>query len=116
MITKLDKGFFSVTAYEGDIWERVPERINFNVPGIQLKYGATSTTKRLQLAITLYWLVLLLSIPSAIVGLTGWRLRRRVIWRIEGRCARCGYDLRGITERCPECGTSVTPVQSKSQF
>lgn len=33
--------------------------------------------------------------------------RQRVLSR--GKCLVCGYDLAGITDRCPECGTAITP-------
>ena len=29
---------------------------------------------------------------------------RRMIRRHRGLCLKCGYDLRGSTEGCPECG------------
>jgi hypothetical protein len=42
---------------------------------------------------------------------TRWRNRRRLALAA-GRCARCGYDLRGTPERCPECGTPSEPLPS----
>ncbi len=48
-----------------------------------------------------YWLVLLLTL----VPFPWLRRRTRRAHRAsEGRCLRCGYDLRASPQRCPECG------------
>lgn len=45
------------------------------------------------------------------VGYASWRRSGRPAeLRSAGRCTKCGYDLRGLTEpRCPECWTPFTP-------
>jgi hypothetical protein len=48
------------------------------------------------------WLLVMLTAPAPALWLR--RLVRRRRWGIEGRCPRCGYDLRGSPDRCPECG------------
>ena len=47
------------------------------------------------------WVLLLLAVPAVAML---YRNRRTVRWAREGRCAGCGYDLRGSPLRCPECG------------
>ncbi|MCA9307307.1 MAG: hypothetical protein KDA16_12290 [Phycisphaerales bacterium] len=32
----------------------------------------------------------------------------------QGCCVVCGYDLHGVTERCPECGEEIEPVTFQS--
>jgi hypothetical protein len=55
-----------------------------------------------------YWLPALvwLILPTSSLA-PALRRRRR---RRRGCCTRCGYDLRGSPDRCPECGT-ICPIK-----
>jgi len=59
-------------------------------------------------AVIPYW-----SIVFASALLPAWwavrHFRRRRIPGSPPACARCGYDLRGGHDRCPECGARVSP-------
>jgi hypothetical protein len=47
--------------------------------------------------------------PAACVGASALARARNRRRARSGLCERCGYDLRASTERCPECGTVITP-------
>ena len=56
---------------------------------------------------------------GAVVSLAAWRLfrdrtrrhlREKLIQLGVPICLPCGYDLRGSTDRCPECGTTFEVV------
>ncbi len=56
---------------------------------------------------------------GVVVSLTAWRLfrdrtrrhlRERLVQLGVPICIPCGYDLRGSTDRCPECGTTFEIV------
>ena len=59
--------------------------------------------------------VLILLVPVAMPGaviILLWfaKAARCRVRQAEGKCGKCGYDLRGLPEdRCPECGTSFKP-------
>ena len=71
-----------------------------------------------------FLLAILLAIPLAYArDITRWSLRpilgppywaigrRREFKRVwNGKCYRCGYDVRGQTQRCPECGREIRTV------
>ena len=78
--------------------------IDFHV--LQFPDGTALTTMFLP-----WWLLLtIFSIYPAIY------LIRRKRTATEGKCAKCGYDLRGSKHRCPECGLQFdNPPKRESQ-
>ena len=66
-----------------------------------LQHG--SPTKVVALGIV----TLIMSVLFAVSGVARLKQARRAIWKAEGRCAVCGYDIRGIDSACPECGTPI---------
>jgi hypothetical protein len=73
-------------------WKWTPERwLDVGGPGAYQGYQY----------IPLWMPLLVTALPA------GWlfhRDRRSVRWSREGRCVGCGYDLSGVSGKCPECG------------
>jgi hypothetical protein len=105
-----DAGFVSVPQ-----WTLPPVATWFSWPGVRAGHGYQSTLGGFGVSDSeiefRYWLLVVLAgiVPAARVpGLLRARRRRRRQRR--GRCAECGYDLRGGGVRCPECGVERTSL------
>ena len=76
--------------------------------GARAKYRVT----HLIVAVPYTWLAGLATGAAVPFALATWRAGRR---KRSGLCANCGYDLRGSTDRCPECGTPIPAVPSAEE-
>lgn len=57
-------------------------------------------------------LTLIISAPVAVIMFRYRRSQRRIV---VGACARCGYDLRASSDRCPECGAEVPTNRTRTE-
>ena len=85
-------------------WKALPA-FEYTGPATTAPPPGSRLNIRWQLIFPLYPFFLALGIPSALMLRTEWKARRHA--RV-GKCRKCGYDLAGITELCPECGKSAT--------
>ena len=61
------------------------------------------------LPLALVMAVMLLFAAAAVRSLSRHLRRLRVERVFAAQCLSCGYDLRESKDKCPECGTAITP-------
>jgi lipopolysaccharide biosynthesis regulator YciM len=55
----------------------------------------------------MYWMIAALVLCALVPISKLWRKKTLDQRRLAGRCVACGYDIRGIKWRCPECGRAI---------
>ena len=78
-----------------------------------MQTGKQGQQNTVRFVIVPWWVVM--AAASVVPGMQSavWLRRQRTRRRRDRNlCMRCGYDLRATPERCPECGTLVTPADA----
>jgi len=114
----------SVEPFSGDRLQK--RRLNLEVAGITATDPLVSQEVKRQIALlegtwryqarhVMHWGPMLLGFGLMMpLFLAANRGRRALAWASHGRCAGCGYDLRGsgVWNSCPECDRSPAPLQN----
>jgi hypothetical protein len=79
-----------------------------SLPGFRYSLNRNFMGSIGQLLVHDAYVVTLLAIAPLAWGIAFRRRRSRARRARAGLCARCGYDLRASTGRCPECGAGET--------
>jgi hypothetical protein len=64
------------------------------------------------LASTHHGLLIALFLAPPAWAVSRWLRRRAAVRR--GQCGHCGYDLRGSSQQCPECGAPIVHPKATS--
>ncbi len=107
-------------------WIGLPTRIGFsasgrNAPAIQWEYAGfkgLATRWTPALSFKPFEFIMPLWMPVVVFAAIAWwgyfiPIARRRKRRVLGLCVRCGYDLRGSKDRCPECGRPFEACATK---
>jgi hypothetical protein len=78
-------------------------KLGFDVRPLRFSNQAKPARGAVELFVPFWFLAVAFLVVPVWTLLRLARVRRR---EREGRCARCGYDLRATADRCPECGTT----------
>jgi len=80
------------------VWEEMPA----SARGFYFTRSPWGTTSEIQFSL---WVPIYFFATCCLYFLLSFRPYRRRKRKKLGLCVKCGYDLRGSKERCPECGT-----------
>ena len=105
-------GQFVLCRQTGQNWDEIQLR-RFDRLGIRFGGSGGSDGSMLWNLEVPFWMIAASAAVLPFAQMELWRRRRRRVRRErQGRCQRCGYDLRATPQRCSECGMIPEPCVS----